>query len=73
MLYRCRLYLEDGSSEAGEGHYAARIKAAAPALCSRSGGRRVGRVADDDVVFSFRVHLTEPLTQVAVPPLPIEI
>jgi hypothetical protein len=26
-------------------------------------------VVDDDVVFSFRVHLTEPPTQVAVPPL----
>lgn len=26
-------------------------------------------MADDDVVFSFRVHLTEPATQVAVPPL----
>jgi hypothetical protein len=26
-------------------------------------------VADDDVVFSFRVHLTKPPTQVAVTPL----
>ena len=26
-------------------------------------------MADDDVVFSFRVHLTDPPTQVAVPPL----
>ena len=68
MLYRYRLYLKDGS-ETGEAHYAARIKAAAPALCCRSDGRRVGRVADDDVVFSFRVHLTEPPTQVRVPPL----
>lgn len=40
-----------------------------PALCGRSAGRRVGRVAVDDVVFSFRVHLTEPPTQVAVAPL----
>ena len=26
-------------------------------------------MADDDIVFSFRVHLTEPPTQVALPPL----
>ena len=44
-LYRCRLYLEDGSSEAGEARYAARIKAAAPAFCGRSAvvGRARGR------------------------------
>ena len=53
MLYRYRLYLEDGSSEASEAHYAARIKAASPALCAESGGRNVRRVADDDVVFVF--------------------
>jgi hypothetical protein len=57
-------------NERGEldyGFYAGHCAATSPGLYDGSGRRRVRDVADDEMVFRFRVRLSGPPTEVTVP------